>query len=106
MPFLSVIIKITSDTGDVLRPGFDTFIACPVWCRTEMTAFAAAQRRLNRDHKLKKAAGGRKPSDVFHLTLLKTVRLDFSTWLWGLGASGITLCSRDCETPFEKMIGV
>ena len=106
MPFFSLIIKVTSDAGDVLRPGYDTYVACPIWCRSESSAYDVALRRLNREPKLRAAAAGSRPSEVFHLQLTKTVRIDFSTWLWSCwGVSGITLFHRDGEASFEQTIG-
>lgn len=105
MPFLNLIIKVTSDSGDVLRPGFDTFVACPIWCWSKDSAYTVALRRLNRERDLRQAAGGRRPSEVFKLMLLKTVPIDFGTWIFSAGMSGHTLVSRECETSYEKMIG-
>jgi len=105
MPFRTLIIKVSSDTGDVLRPGYDTYVGSAVCCRsTEQETYAAAVRRLDRERELRKAARGRRPSEAFRLKLVKMKPISFATWLWGCFGSGITLFNRAGPTTFEEIV--
>ena len=95
MPFLKVTIKVTSESGDVVRPGHDTYAVFPIWCSSEEQAFKFALRRLNKEPDLCAVTDGQKPSDEFHLELVETTRIGFGEWLWGSFAPGVTLVPRD-----------
>ena len=95
MPFFKVVIKVTSDLGDVVSPGYDTFAAFPVWCRSEDKLLAAALPRLNKEPDLRAATDAQKPSDAFHLELVQVTRVGIREFLWGSLASGVKLVSRN-----------
>ena len=94
MPFFRVVIKVTSDSGDVVSAGYDTYAAFPVWCQSEENALSAALPRLNKEPDLRVATDAQKPSEAFHLELLQTTRITFRAWLWGSFASDVSLVAR------------
>ncbi len=95
MPFFKVVIKVTSDAGDVVSPGYDTYAAFPVWCRSEENALSAALPRLNKEPHLRAATDAQKPSETFHLELVQVTRIGIREFLWGSLADGVTLVAHN-----------
>lgn len=104
MPIFGVTVKVES--GGALNPGFETYVSRITWAQTPETAERLVLRKLDGNRKLRSAAKGGVPSQVFTFRPMRTRKWKFRKWLlWGWHQPGtqFTLFKTDGQSSIEHL---
>ena len=104
MPIFGVTVKVES--GGSLNPGFETYVSRTVWAETPEIAERAVLSKLNGNRKLRSAAKGGAPSQVFTFRTMKTRTWKLRNWLlwgWYPPRTQFTLFKTDGQSSIEHL---